>query len=107
MPASARAVWSRESALRNTPAPSVMARWSDRQPVDGRVEADGAHRVGDGGEAGVEVGQPGGVEPQVVDTLLEHLGRHGPGHHVARLELVDEALAVDLAQEGAVATQGL
>jgi hypothetical protein len=43
----------------------------------------------------------------VVGALLGHAGRHGPAHDVARRQLVDEPLAVAVAQERAVAAQRL
>ena len=43
----------------------------------------------------------------MVDALLGHAGRHGAAHHVAGRQLVDEALAVTVAQERAVAAQRL
>ena len=43
----------------------------------------------------------------MVDALLVHAGRHGAAHHVARRQLVDEALALPVAQERAVAAQRL
>ena len=51
--------------------------------------------------------EPGGVEEHVVDAELEHPPGLGPGHDVARLQLVDEALAVGVAQQGAVAAERL
>ena len=43
----------------------------------------------------------------MIDTLRLHAGRHGAAHHVARRQLVDEAFAVSIAHQGAVAAQGL
>ena len=43
----------------------------------------------------------------MVDPLLGHARRHGPADHVARGQLVDEALAVAVTQQRAVAAQGL
>ena len=79
-------------------------RAASRWPGRGRPpRSDG----GDGREALVEALEAGGVEPQVVDALLEHAGGHGPADQVARRQLVDEALAVGVAQQRAVAPQRL
>ena len=51
--------------------------------------------------------QPGGVQPQALHPLEPHPFGHGPADHVPRGQLVDEPLAVGVAQEGPVAPQGL
>jgi hypothetical protein len=79
----------------------------DRQPVRSGVETDLRTDAAIGGEAHVEAVEPGGVEPEVVDALVEHAGRHGPADLVPRQQLVDEAGAVGVAQQGAVAPQRL
>ena len=43
----------------------------------------------------------------MVNALLEHAGRHGPGHDVAGRQLVDEALAAGVPEQGAVAPECL
>ncbi len=89
------------------PAREVVGRRRDRQPVVLGVEPDGGQRGGDGREALGEALEAGRVEPEVVDALLGHAGRHGPADDVAGRQLVDEALAVPVAQQGAVAAQRL
>ena len=84
-----------------------MGRWRDGEPVPGGVQADGAHRRRDRREAIVELVEPRSVQPQVLDPLLEHPGRHGPADDVAGEQLVDEALAAAVAQERPVAAQRL
>ncbi len=74
-----------------------MGRRGDRQPVVLGVQADGRERGVNGREARREALEPRGVEPEVVDALLGHAGRHGPADDVARRQLVDEALAVPVA----------
>ncbi len=71
------------------------------------VEPDGGQRGRNGREALREALQPGGVEPEVVGSLLRHARRHGPAHHVARGQLVHEPLAPGITQQGAVPPQGL
>ena len=79
----------------------------DRQPVVLGVEPDRrTARRRSSGSAG-EALEPGGVEPEVVDALLGHACRHGPAHDVAGRQLVDEALAVVVAQHRALAAQRL
>ena len=51
--------------------------------------------------------RPGGVEPQVPHALRRHAVGHGPAHDVARGELVDEPLALGVAQQRPVAPQRL
>ena len=51
--------------------------------------------------------QHGGVEEDVVGVVLEQLGGDGPGHDVARLQLVDEALAATVADQRAVTAERL
>ena len=84
-----------------------MGGGGDRQPVARRVEADATYGGGDGREADVEGLEAGGIEPQVVDALFEHAGRHGLADHVPRRELVDEPLTLGVAEEGAMSPQGL
>ena len=43
----------------------------------------------------------------MVDALVEHGAGHGPGHDVARRQLVHEPLAPGVAEQGAVAAEGL
>jgi hypothetical protein len=87
-------------------AAQVVGGRRDRQPVAARVEADRPHCGRDRRETFVERFKSGGVEPQVVRALFEHARRHRFGDDVARRQLVDEALAVGVAQESAVASQG-
>ncbi len=79
-------------------ADAVVSRRGDRQPVEGGVEAGGGQVGCDRREAGSERLEAGGVEPEVVDALGQHSGGHGPGHHIAGFQLVDEALAGGVAQ---------
>ena len=58
-----------------------------------RVEPDLGELGGDRREPLGEALEAGGVEPQVLDVLLEHASGDGPAHLVAREELVDEPLA--------------
>ena len=58
------------------PAALVVRGRRDRKPVGRGVEVDGPHRGRDRREALVEVVEARGVEPQVVDVLLEHPGSH-------------------------------
>ena len=59
------------------------------------------------GNRELEGGQPGGVEPEVVDPLLAHPVGHGPADHVPGGQLVDEPLALGVAEQRAVAAQRL
>ena len=85
----------------------VVGGRGDGQPVGGRVEPDRRERGRDRREALGEVLEPGGVEPHVVDALVEHARGDRPGHDVAGQQLVDEALAVGVAEQRAVAPQRL
>ena len=85
----------------------VVGRGRDRQPVRRGVQPRAVQVGVDRGEASVEVLQPGGVEPNVVRALVDHRREDAAGHDVAGQELVDEAVAVRVAQHGAVATQRL
>jgi hypothetical protein len=80
---------------------------SDREPVLGRVETQAGQLGHDRGEALGEVLQAGRVQPEVLDVLLEHAGGDGPADLVPRQQLVDEALALGVAQQGAVTPQRL
>ena len=88
-------------------AAAVVGGRRDGQPVGGRVEADLGERRHDRGEPLGEALEAGGVEPEVVDALLEHAGGDGPAHLVARQQLVDEAVALGVAEQRAVAAQRL
>ncbi len=88
-----------------TPPGQVVRRRGDRQPVRCGVEADGGQRRSDRREAFGEPLESGGVEPEVVDALLAHACAHGARDDVTRRELVDELVAVLVAEERAVAAQ--
>ena len=79
----------------------------DRQPVGAGIETDRADRCGDGRKPLVEVLERSGVEPQVVDALFEHAGRHGPADDVARRQFLHEAPALGIAQQRAMTAQRL
>ncbi len=88
-------------------AGEVVGGRCDGQPVGRRIEPDGGQRRRDGREAGVEGGQGGGVQPEVLDPLGAHALGHRAADHVPRGELVDEALAPGVPQQGPVAAERL
>ena len=68
-----------------TPPHSVVGGRGDGQPVRGRVEADLARaRRRWSGTAASKSLEAGGVEPDVVDALLEHARGHRPGDTTSR-----------------------
>ena len=89
------------------PAALVVSGGGDGEPVVGRVEADGRELRRDRGEPLGEPGQPGGVEPDVVDVLGRHHLVDRPGHDVTGQQLVDEPLAGPVAEHRPVAPQRL
>jgi hypothetical protein len=78
-----------------------------RQPVPGRVEPGLGQGGVDGGEALGEALQAGGVEPHVVAALVGQHGHDRLADLVPGEQLVHEAFAVQVPQQGAVAAQGL
>ena len=71
----------------------VVRRRGDREPIGLGVETDRRERRRNGREALREPLQAGGVQPQMIRALFGHAGRHGPAHHIARGQLVDEPLS--------------
>ncbi len=64
-------------------------------------------RGADRGEALAERLESGGVEPEVVDALVEHPPGHRTGDDVTGLQLVHEPLALGVPNEGAVTPERL
>ena len=85
------------------PAAVVVGGRRHREPVSPGIEAHRRERGGDGGKALAEALEPGGVEPHVVGALFGEAGHDRLAHLVAGQQLVDEALAVGVAEQRTVA----
>ena len=71
----------------------VVGGGRDREPVVRRIEADGAARLPDGREAGRELVDAGGVEPEVLEVALDEPSADRLGDDVARCEVGERVLA--------------
>lgn len=91
----------------NDPPAGVVRRGRNRQPVFGGVEAGLGERRRDRGKAIGEVREVGRVQPHVLGVLGDHARGDRPGNDVTRLQLVDEAFAVEVANERTVPPQRL
>ncbi len=58
------------------------------------------------GNRGTERVEAGGVQPEVLHSLFPHPLGHGPADHVARSELVDEAITSCISQQRAMSSEG-
>ena len=88
-------------------AAAVVGRRRDGEPVLGGVQPDVGELGRDRREPFGEAVEPGGVEPQVLDALVDHAGGDRSAHLVAREQLVDEPLALAVPQQRAVPAQRL
>jgi hypothetical protein len=94
-------------------SPQAHRPGSHRQPLPGRVETGVAAGGPDRREPLREVGDAGGVEPEVLETALDEAPGDGPGHDIPRGEIGQrmvrghEGDALLVAQNGALPPERL